>query len=144
MPQGAATFLLLSLGAVLAVAAASVPGLRSGGPALLTLLAAGQLLAHLLLSTLGHTHGGSATAAMLSSGMLVAHLLAVGTCAVLIAFAERIGPRCSAALSRILPPPLVLTPVRPPLPAFPGPDYVPVQRSAMLASSLGRRGPPEW
>lgn len=138
-PDGTGVLLLVGLATVLAAAARSVPGLSTSRTGLLALLGAGQLGGHLMLAVSSHHHGE------MTAAMLGAHVAAVGVCAVLIAFAERIGPRCTAALSRTLP--RLLCPPPPPVrvPVCAGVCRcvdVPTQRSAVLAASIGRRGPP--
>jgi len=107
--------LLLGLSAVLVTAARSVPGLNTGAPGLVVLLSAGQLAAHLMLSVSSHHHAGM----NMGSSILGAHVAAVGVCALLVALAERIGPRCAAALSRVLPLLRPPAPIAPRLPVFP-------------------------
>lgn len=135
-PAAGAALLLLGLSAVLACAATSVPWLSSSRIGLWGLLCAGQLLAHLVLAVTGHHHH------MASTGMVLAHGAAIFGCAVLIALAERVGQRCAAALFRVLPRLLVAVP--PPAPALfvLAAMGVPTQRSAVIAASIGRRGPP--
>ncbi len=136
-PDATSVLLLLGLSAVLATAARSVPGLSTGATGLVVLLTAGQLVAHLMLSVSAHHHHG-----VMGSAMLGAHVVAVGVCALLVALAERIGPRCVAALGRVLPRLLCPTPTSGVLPWFVLGGDVPTQRSAVIAVSVGRRGPP--
>ncbi len=75
--------------------------------------------------------------------MIAAHAAAVGGCAVIIALAERIGPRCAAALRRVAPrlfAPIMAAPLRPKI--FRRVEY-PTQLRAVLATSVSRRGPPQ-
>ncbi len=96
-PDTAGALLLLGLAAVLAAAATSLPWLSSTAMGLLSLLGAGQLAGHLVLEVSAH-HPGA-----IDASMVAAHVAAVAGCAGLIALAEQIGPRCAAALSRVLP-----------------------------------------
>ncbi len=135
-PDAAGALLLLGLAAVLAAAATSLPWLSSTAMGLLSLLGAGQLAGHLVLGVSAH-HPGA-----IDASMVAAHVTAVAGCAGLIALAEQIGPRCSAALSRVLPQLVTPIPVVTSQPWRPICVDVPKQRSAVLAASVGRRGPP--
>jgi len=137
-PDATGVLLLLGLSAVLLTAARSVPGLNTGAPGLVGLLGAGQLAGHLMLSISGHHHGGMS----MGSSMLGTHVAAVGVCALLVGLAERIGPRCAAALDRVLPLLRTPAPILSRLPFVPVCVDVPTQVSAVLAASIGRRGPP--
>lgn len=137
-PDATGVLLLLCLSAVLLTAARSVPGLNTGAPGLVVLLGAGQLAAHLMLSVSSHHHAGM----NMGSSMLGTHVAAVGVCALLVALAERIGPRCAAALDRVLPLLRSPAPIFSRLPMFPVCVEIPTQTSAVLSASIGRRGPP--
>ncbi len=74
--------------------------------------------------------------------MIAAHAGAVAGCAAIIALAERIGPRCAAALRRVAPrpfAPIMAAPVRALL--VRRVEY-PIQSLTVLAASVSRRGPP--
>lgn len=136
LPDVTGAFLLLGLSVILAVLGCATPKLRTSRTGLFVLLSAGQLAGHEVLAVSGHHHGSA------SVSMVAAHAAAVGGCALLIVLAERIGPRCAAALRRALPRRFAADPTR-------GPSAVPAQRvecvtqrTAVLAASVSRRGPP--
>lgn len=136
LPDGTGAFLLLGLSAILAVAATSMPMLRTSRFGLFALLIGGQLAGHEVLAVAGHSHGAPSTA------MFGAHAAAVLICGLLIALAERIGPRCAAALGRVLPRLFPSLPAVPLLQVLPQCLDLPTQLAAVLGASVSRRGPP--
>ena len=128
--------LLLATAAIVAALGCCTPALRLSRFGLFALLSAGQLAGHEALTVASHQHGFPSTA------MLAAHAVAVGACAVIIALAERIRPRCAAALRRGAPrrfAPIMAVPLRPAL--VRRVEYS-TRRKAVLATSVSRRGPP--
>lgn len=138
LPDAPGLLLLAGLGPVLACAATTLPGLRSGRWGLFGLLGAGQLAGHLVL---GVTAQHAAMVAP-SDAMVAGHALAVGLATLLVLGAERVGGRCVAALRRALP--AREEHHRPP-PTVP---HVAVRVattalfSVLLTTSQRRRGPP--
>lgn len=136
LPNATGVLLLLGLSAVVAVAATCTPTVRRTPIGLFTLLSGAQLVGHEVLVIAGHQHGSA------GAGMLAAHVAAVGACAVLIALAERIGPRCAAALRRILPQLSARVPARRVRSGVRRCVGYHTQLTAVLAASMSRRGPP--
>lgn len=143
MPHGVTFLLLGGVAAVLAAAVIAVPALATRRRWLVPVLATGQVLSHSALS-LGDAHAGMHSGSHLTAPMLLAHSAAVVVCAVLIAAAERIGPRACAALRRILPRILAALPVvlEPALPRAVA-DVRPVSEPVCVGS-IARRGPPAF
>lgn len=136
MPDATGIFLLLATSLIVAVLGTCTPALRLGQWSLFALLSAGQLAGHEALSVASHSHGAP------SATMLAVHAGAVAGCVLIIALAERLGPRCAAALRRVLPrhfAPLMAAPLR--AVVLRRVEY-PTQRLAVLAASVSRRGPP--
>lgn len=136
LPDVTGVFLLLGLSVILGVLGCATPKLRTSRTGLFALLSAGQLAGHEVLAVSGHNHGSA------SSTMVGAHAAAVGVCALLIVFAERIGPHCAAALRRVLPRLFAAVPIRAPRAFLTQRVECMTQLRAILAASVSRRGPP--
>ena len=136
LPDVTGAFLLLGLSVILAVLGRATPKLRTSRTGLFVLLSAGQLAGHEVLAVSGHHHGSASTT------MVAAHAAAVGVSALLIVFAERIGPRCAAALRRALPRLFAAVPIHAPRALLTQRVECMTQLTAILAASVSRRGPP--
>lgn len=135
LPEANGALLLLGVCLLIAALGCCAPPLRHPRIGLFALLSVGQLAGHEVLAMTGHAHGGAST------GMLGAHAVTVGLSAVLVALAERVGPRCAAVLRRVLTLLAVFEPEDARRPVL-GYRVLGPRRVAVPTGSISRRGPP--